>query len=257
KRCWSTFLRPSSPSSWSLACSKPTSSCSTRSGSQVVRIPGLQARPLDDGTCIGTVRMLVLRLLWPASRRVLPRLLPPVDRHVEQSVTVAHHLDAASRRPVRLKDFGSLSQVANDVHHTHPASNQEFIQRVLRPVPRHLPAHEVAVPDALFVWALAKRGVGDVSGMQEGQLADLRCIQGATLALIRRRTAGVPHEVVCDEQPATLKRVQQRHGPYVLANERYRAIHLDHWQPPAGGGNRVAFSCMGLLSNPQCVQLGL
>jgi hypothetical protein len=26
---------------------------------------------------------------------------------------------------------------------------------------------------------------------------------------------------------------------------------------PAGGRNRVAFPCVGFLSNPQCVQLGL
>ena len=32
-----------------------------------------------------------------------------------------------------------------------------------------------------------------------------------------------------------------------------RAIHLDHGQPPAGGCNRVAFSCVRFLSNPQCV----
>src|SRR5262249_45043170 len=107
-------------------------------------------------------------------------------------------LNTASRRPVSLEDSGSLSQVANDVHHAHPASNQENVERVLGRVPRHLPAHEVAVPDALFVRALAERGVSDIAGMQEGQLPNLRMIQGATLALLRRRAAGVPHEVVGD-----------------------------------------------------------
>jgi hypothetical protein len=37
------------------------------------------------------------------------------------------------------------------VHHAHPAANQENVERVLSRVPRHLPAHEVAVRGALFV----------------------------------------------------------------------------------------------------------
>ena len=181
-----------------------------------------------DGASIGTVAVLALRPLWPAGRRVLPPLLPPVDGQVEQRVAIAHHLDAAPRRPVCLEDFGSLSQVANDVHHADPASNQESVERVLLGrIPRHLPAHEVAVPGALFVRALAERGVGDVAGMNEGQLADLGRIQGAPLALLRRRLAGVPHEVVGDEQPASLERIQQCHRS-MFANERCRAIHLDH-----------------------------
>ena len=34
-------------------------------------------------------------------------------------------------------------------------------------------------------------------------------------------------------------------------------VHLDHGEPSAGGCNGVAFSCVSLLSNPQCVQLAL
>jgi hypothetical protein len=173
--------------------------------SQVVGIAGLQARPLDDGTSIDTVRVFAFRLLWPAGRRVLPRLLPPIDGQVEQPVAVVHCLDAAPRRPVCLEDIGFLSQVANDVHHADPASDQERVQRaLLSRVPRHRPAHEVAVTDTLFVRALAEGGVGDVAGMDKGQLADLRRIEGAALALLRRRAAGVPHEVVDDEHPAPL-----------------------------------------------------
>src|SRR5438132_6733168 len=73
---------------------------SAPAGSQVVRIPGLQARPLGGGTSIGTGNLLAFKPLWPAGRRVLPRLLPPVDGQVEQPVAVIHRLDAASRRPV-------------------------------------------------------------------------------------------------------------------------------------------------------------
>src|SRR5208282_4903896 len=141
--------------------------------------------------------------------------------------------DATPRRPVSLEDIRSLSQVANDVHQAHPASNQESVERVLGRVPGHLPAHEVAVQDALLVWPLTERGVGDVTGMQVGQLADLRCIESAALALLRRRVAGVPHEVVGDEQSASLKRIQECYGA-MLANERCRTIHLDHGEPSAG-----------------------
>ncbi len=141
-------------------------------GAQIVGPPGLQARPLDDGTSIGTVRMFAFPP-WPAGRRVLPRLLPPENCHVEQSVAVAHRLDAPARSPVGLEDPAALSQVANDVHHARPAPNQESVERVLGRVPRHIPTHKVAVPDAFFVRALAERGVSDITGMQEGQLADL------------------------------------------------------------------------------------
>ena len=51
-------------------------------------------------------------------------------------------------------------------------------------------------------------GEGDVARMNIGQLADLRCNPGTPLGLLRRGTTGVPHEVVGDEHPASLKRVQ-------------------------------------------------
>src|ERR1700730_537548 len=89
---------------------------SAPAGSQVVRIPGLQAGPLGGGTSIGTDILLAFKPLWPAGRRVLPRLLSPVDGQVEQPVAVIHRLDAAYRRPVNLEDIGAFSQVANEVH---------------------------------------------------------------------------------------------------------------------------------------------
>jgi hypothetical protein len=60
---------------------------SARTGSQVVGIPGLQARPLGDGTSIVTVIVLVFRPLRPADRRILRGFLPPVDGQVEQAVS--------------------------------------------------------------------------------------------------------------------------------------------------------------------------
>ena len=53
--------------------------CSAPAGSQLVRIPGLQARPLGGGTPISTGNLVAIPPFWPGGRRVLPRLLPPVD----------------------------------------------------------------------------------------------------------------------------------------------------------------------------------
>src|SRR5215472_13138538 len=175
---------------------------------QVVGASGFETGALGGGTSVGTGILLAFKPLWPAGRRVLPRLLPPVDGQIEQPIADIHCLDAATCRPVSLKDIGSLPQVANDVHPARPAPNQEGVERVLGRVPRHLPAHEVAVAGALFVRALAKYGEGDVAGMNIGQLSDLRCNPGAPLALLRRKMSGVPHKVVGDEHPASLKRVQ-------------------------------------------------
>jgi hypothetical protein len=51
--------------------------------SQVVRIVGLHARPLGGGTSIDSEILLAYKPLWPAGRRVLPLLLPPVYGQVE------------------------------------------------------------------------------------------------------------------------------------------------------------------------------
>src|SRR5476649_2526833 len=166
------------------------------SDAEVVGVTGFEAGPLGGGTSTGTGILLAYKPVWPASRRVLPLLLSPVHRQVVQIVAVVHRLDAAPRRPVSLEDIGSLSQVANEVKQAHAAPNQEGVERVLCRIPRHLPAHEVAVPGALVVRALAEHGVGHVARMNIGQLADLRCNPCAPLALLRCRVAGVPHEVV-------------------------------------------------------------
>ncbi len=101
-------------------------------------MPGLQAGPLGDGAAdprrsrpgaVGTKRMRTFRPLWPAGRRVLPRLLSPVDGQVEQPVAVVHRLDAAPRRPVSLENLGSVSQIANEIKHARPASNQQGVER--------------------------------------------------------------------------------------------------------------------------------
>ena len=83
-------------------------------GAEVVGASGLPARPLGGGTSIGTDILLAFKTLWPAGRRVLPRLLPSVDGQVEQPLAVIHRLDSATYRPVSLEDLGSLAQVAND-----------------------------------------------------------------------------------------------------------------------------------------------
>ena len=107
---------------------------------QVVRIPSLQARPLGDGTSIDTVSCACLSAV-AASRPASPPTSPAARRPSSRAtVAVIHRLDAAPRRPVSLEDLGSLSQVANDVHHAHPASNQEGFERVLGPSTKASPS---------------------------------------------------------------------------------------------------------------------
>src|SRR5215469_7180482 len=107
----------------------PCSASPPRCGSKVFRAPGFEPRPLGDGAAARPRWFPIRRpgpgprvrtLLGPPSRRVLPVLLPPVDSQVEQPIAVIHVFDAPRRRPVGLKDLGSLRQVANEVHPAHP-----------------------------------------------------------------------------------------------------------------------------------------
>ena len=70
---------------------------------------------------------------------------------------------------------------------------------------------------------------------------------GAALALLGSGMAGVPHEVVGDQLPATLERVEQGQWP-VGTGQPERRVDLDHRQPAPGRGDRVAFVGMRLLA---------
>jgi hypothetical protein len=74
--------------------------------------------------------------------------------------------------------------------------------------------------------------------------------------VLGRGVAVVPHEVVGDELPAALERVEQGERP-VRAGERERGVALDHGQATAGGGDRVAFAGVGLFPGTELVELGL
>jgi hypothetical protein len=92
--------------------------------------------------------------------------------------------------------------------------------------------------------------------MQVGQLRDLGGDPRAAFALLGRGPAGVPHEVVGDELPAALERVEQGERPAV-PGQREAGGYLDHGQAPPGRGDRVAFPSVRLLPDPQPVQFGL
>jgi len=61
--------------------------------------------------------------------------------------------------------------------------------------------------------------------------------------------------VVGDQLAAALEGVSQRDRP-VGADDRDRAVDLDHRQPPPGGGDRVALAGVSLLARPQRLDLG-
>ena len=92
--------------------------------------------------------------------------------------------------------------------------------------------------------------------MQVGQLGDLGGAPRAAFALLGRGSAGVPHEVVGDELPASFERVEQGERP-VRPDQLEARIDLDHGEAPTGRGDRVAFPGVCLLPNPQPVQFGL
>ena len=117
---------------------------------------------------------------------------------------------------------------------------RSVVERGQRRVPRHVPAHEVAVADALVVRALAEDRVGDVAGMEVGQLRDLGGDPRAAFALLGRGPAVVPHVVVGDELSAPFERVEQGR-PVRPARRAGGGVDLDHGQAPPGGGDRVAF----------------
>src|SRR5208283_677244 len=132
--------------------------------------------------------------LWPAGGRVLPRFLTAVHGEVHERVAVVHFFYAAQGGPVGFEDAVAVSQVAHEVHPPDAAPGQQGIEGVLRGVPGHVPGHEVAVADALVVGSLAEDRVGDVAGMQVGQLRDLGGDPGAAFALLGRGVAVPPHE---------------------------------------------------------------
>ena len=65
------------------------------------------------------------------------------------------------------------------------APDEEGVEGVPGGVPRHVPAHEVAVAGARVVGALAEDRVGDVAGVQVGQLGDLGGDPGAAVGPTR------------------------------------------------------------------------
>jgi hypothetical protein len=92
--------------------------------------------------------------------------------------------------------------------------------------------------------------------MQVRQLPDLGGDPRAALALVGRGVPGPPHEVVGDELPAPLERVEQGDRP-VRPGQLQAGIDFDHRQAPAGRGDRVALAGVRLLPHPQRVQFGL
>src|SRR5829696_6443613 len=120
-----------------------------------IRVSGLQPGPLGDGTPVAAVGVPVVGApaLWPAAGRVLPWLLPPMDRQVQQAVARRHGLHAAAAGPVGLEHPVAVPQVGDEVEAVDAAPGEQNLSGVLRGVPGGVPAHEVAVADALLVGA--------------------------------------------------------------------------------------------------------
>src|SRR6266566_303950 len=188
----------------------------------------------------------------PASRRVLPRLLSPIDGQIQESVRRCHHFIAAPGGPVGLEHTVPVPQVA----YQHTKLGEQSGGCVLRRVPGNGPAHEVAIARALLVGTFAERGVGHVAGMQVGQLVDVGGGEGAALALGAGGLTGVPHVIVDDQKRSRLKDLQQRDRS-MRADERNGRVHLDHRQMPSSRRDRIPFAGVRLFPNAQLVQFCL
>src|SRR6266508_3313295 len=122
--------------------------------------------------------------------------------------------------------------------------------------PGNGPAHEVAIARALLVRSLTQGRVAHVPRVEIRQLADVGGGEGAALALLRSGSAGVPHVEVGDQLGPTVEDVDQRHRPVGTDQLRGR-IDLDHRQPASLRGQCVPGSGVGLLLDPELVELRL
>src|SRR3954453_4394226 len=225
---------------------------------QRVGAPSLESRPLGDRTSVGahSIAVVANRAYRPTVGRVLPLLLASVHGEVHECEAVLHRLYAAVVRPISLEDSVAVPYVADEVHQADLAPFEQRVEGAVCRVPRHVPAHEVAVACAFVIGALAEDRICDVAGMQIGQLGDLGGDPGAAFALLGRGMTGVPHEVIGDQLAAPLECVEQRDGT-VGINERRCRVYFDHRQPTAARGDRVSFARVRLFANPQLIQFAL
>src|SRR3954452_1251327 len=180
---------------------------------QLVGAAGFDAGPLGDGASVRPPDRRVPGVtpgLGPTVGRVFPRLLAPVDGHVQQPVGGGHDLAAATAGVVRLEHPLVVADVADKMVALPVTTLQELRGRLLDRVPRHVQAQEVPVADARLVRALAERGVRGVAGVDVGQLADLAVEERAALALLRGGPAGPPGVEVRDELLAAFEDVEDR-----------------------------------------------
>ena len=177
-------------------------------GAKVVGASGGKPGPLGDGTSV-CAEMSVASAsppLRPANGRVFPGLLPAVGGQIQESVRRCHHFIATAGGPVSLEHTVPVPQVA--YQRANPAPGEQGVGAVLHRVPGNGPAHEVAIARALLVRTFAERGVGDVAGMQVGQLVDVGGGEGAALALGAGGLISVPHVKVGDQKCSALKDLQ-------------------------------------------------
>src|SRR5207237_3201957 len=76
--------------------------------------PGPEPRPLGGRAAVQPeLATFGTPMLRPALGRVLPELLPAVDRQIQQSVRRCHPFVAAARGPVRLVDLATVPEIAD------------------------------------------------------------------------------------------------------------------------------------------------
>jgi hypothetical protein len=118
-------------------------------------------------------------------------------------------------------------------------TGKELLDGVECRIPRHIPAHEVAVANALGEGILAKNCEGDVPRMGVRELCDLGCNPRATFALLGCRVTRMPHEVVRNELSASFKGIE--HAERTVGSEKRECgVYFNHRQAPPSALLKIA-----------------
>src|ERR1700722_467503 len=169
-----------------------------------------------------------------ALRRILPILLPPERRQIEEGPDAAQHLDAAPAGEIGTKQaVGATEENVKAKAAIHAEVGVEIIEGR---IPRHRPAH------ALFEFLdIGDRGARhkrkrSIAGMQMGEMADLIGEQAATRA--RMFIGRLQHVMIDDDLAAAVEQFGEAE-PTAWRIENVILVDPFPAKPAAFGGQRI------------------
>ena len=177
-----------------------------------------------------------------------PGLLAPVDGQVEHRIGATHRLVAPAGGPVALEDLITVTQVA----HVIPKCRRRSARRARSRAPSRRASPSPGTP-----------GSGHSRGTAPGRRPRTSRLSSAgssssTWAMSFVEPSHWPaagalsYHIMYDAKSCCLPR-RCRPGEPRRPVQRRGRVDLDHRQPPAGGGDRVALASVGLLAEPERV----